>query len=188
MGPTSKRSETNGGSGWPRSWSFRAAFRRRTRFYFSRAEMRRFGRAGDVSPPRFSAVLKTRGIHIPRSPNVSLLAARGFVACSDCWIGRSSRPVCCHGRRRCTRRVRKAGSLVWTSAARPPSQAAGGRHPQTRVDRKPPAGGARPRVRRGLAPPTRPQRRCQPRHPPPPDPDPQLPPTRHVLEATKTRP
>ena len=26
-----------------------------------------------------------------------------FVACSDCWIGRSSRPVCCHGRRRCTR-------------------------------------------------------------------------------------
>ena len=45
---------------------------------FSRAEMRRFGRAGDVSPPRFSAVLKTRGIHIPRSPNVSLLAARGI--------------------------------------------------------------------------------------------------------------
>ena len=26
-----------------------------------------------------------------------------FVACSDCWIGRSSRPVCCNGRRRCTR-------------------------------------------------------------------------------------
>ena len=42
-------------------------------FYFSRAEMRRFGRAGDVSPPRFSAVLKTRGIHIPRSPNCTTI-------------------------------------------------------------------------------------------------------------------
>ena len=76
--------------------------------------------------------------------------------------------------------MREAGSLVWTSAARPPSQAAGGRHPQTRVDRKPPAWGTRHRVRRGLAPPTRPQRQCQPRHPPPPDPDP--PPRRHVHE------
>ena len=60
--------------------------------------MRRYGRAGDVSPPRFSAVLKTRGIHIPRSPNVSLLAARGIINANDfdgedtsaAWLGKGS--------------------------------------------------------------------------------------------------